>query len=74
MSVRGWAIKRNGVIDPSTVSATETAAKAKWLMSSVNISIGSIWSEDDIDGVFAQRAAHSTEYPSCIRVNIMEAP
>lgn len=70
MSVRGWAIKRNGAIDPSTVSATETAAKAKWLMSAA---LGT-WATSDIDDEFARVAPHSTQYPSCIRVNITEAP
>lgn len=71
MSVRGWAIKRNGVIDPSTVSATETAAKAKWLMSSFGFLVAP-FSIDETSREFDRVAPRSTEYPTCIRVNITE--
>lgn len=70
MSIRGYAIKKHGEVDITTVSATETEAKAKWLCAST----GGAWEASGIDAEFAKIAPHSAEYPSCIRVNITELP
>lgn len=71
MSVRGWAIKRNGEIDIATVSATEFGAKCKWLCLTQT---GAAWAADQSSRMFDELAPPSIEYPSCIRVNITETP